>query len=172
MKHYLMRKRESSKIKNAACLKLGEVVCNYVREVKNVSIIELDDSLVVLVNDFPAFITDKYYSELIPSIFLVKSLGPKNFKYVKVDEGAAPHILNGADVMIPGITEYSEFSKGDTLIVMGPEKDAVLAVGNAFLNSLDLKEVKKGKAVKTIHYAGDKLWKALLPYIKESFTLT
>ncbi len=166
MKYYPLRKKESAKVKNVVCLKLGEIVCNYVKEAKKVSVLELDDITIVLINDYPAFITDKNYSELIPTLFLIKRLGPKNFKHVKVDEGAVPHILNGADVMIPGITDFSEFSEGDTLIVMGP-KDIILAVGKAIIKSAELQKRKKGKAIKTIHYAGDKIWKALLPQARK-----
>jgi len=167
MRHYPLRKKESAKVKNAVCLKFGKTLCDYVKEAKRTSVLKFNDTIVVLIDDYPSFITDEYYSELIPTLFLIMKLGSKNFKYVRVDEGAVPHILNGADVMIPGITDYSEFDKGDTLVVKDP-KNTVLAVGRAIINSSDLQERRKGKAVKMIHYAGDKLWKALLPYARKA----
>jgi len=166
MKYYLLRKKELSKIRRAACLELGSAVCEYVESSKSASVLKLNDSLIVMIDDFPAFITDSCFSRLIPTLFLIRKLGHEGFKNLEVDEGAVHHILNGADVMIPGIVEYGEFKEGDLVVVISPKK-AALSVGKALLNSSELKERGKGKAVKTLHYAGDKFWRSSLSFLRK-----
>jgi PUA-domain protein len=80
---------------------------------------------------------------------------------VLVDMGAIPYVCNGADVMSPGITDIDgEFNEGDLVIVRDERHRKALAVGLALVKSGDMREMPKGKAVKSIHYVGDKLWKA------------
>lgn len=80
---------------------------------------------------------------------------------VLVDMGAIPYVCNGADVMSPGITDIDgEFGEGDLVIVRDERHRKALAVGLALVKSGDMREMPKGKAVKSIHYVGDKLWKA------------
>jgi PUA domain protein len=79
---------------------------------------------------------------------------------VLVDMGAIPYVCNGADVMSPGITNIDgDFSEGDLVIVRDERHRKSLAVGVALAPSGDMREMPKGKAVKSIHYVGDKLWK-------------
>jgi PUA domain protein len=79
---------------------------------------------------------------------------------VLVDMGAIPYVCNGADVMSPGITGIDgDFSEGDLVIVRDERHRKSLAVGVALVTSEDMREMPKGKAVKSIHYVGDKLWK-------------
>jgi predicted RNA-binding protein (TIGR00451 family) len=64
-------------------------------------------------------------------------------------------------VMSPGITDIDgEFGEGDLVIVRDERHRKALAVGLALVKSGDMREMPKGKAVKSIHYVGDKLWKA------------
>ena len=79
---------------------------------------------------------------------------------VLVDMGAIPYVCNGADVMSPGITGIDgEFGEGDLVIVRDEKHRKALAVGVALVPSEDMREMPKGKAVKSVHYVGDKLWK-------------
>ena len=79
---------------------------------------------------------------------------------VLVDMGAIPYVCNGADVMSPGITGIDgDFGEGDLVIVRDERHRKSLAVGLALASSADMREMPKGKAVKSIHYVGDKLWK-------------
>jgi PUA-domain protein len=166
MRFYPLRKKELSEIKDKACRNYP-TLCEYLDSVKKAYMIEEGDLYILVLESDPAFITDKYRSELIPTILLVKRFGMNAFPYVVVDKGAVPHILNGADVMIPGIKELSDFNIGDTVAVWNIEKNAVLAVGKALMKSSDIKLNKKGKAIKTLHYAGDKIWKTMLDFLKQ-----
>ena len=80
---------------------------------------------------------------------------------VMVDMGAVPYVCNGADVMSPGITEVvGEFGEGDLVVVRDERHRKPLAVGVALTSSREMRGMPKGKAVKNVHYVGDKLWKA------------
>jgi PUA-domain protein len=79
---------------------------------------------------------------------------------ILVDMGAIPYVCNGADVMSPGITGIDgDFDEGSIVIVRDERHRKSLAVGVALVKSSDMREMPKGKAVKSIHYVGDKLWK-------------
>jgi len=79
---------------------------------------------------------------------------------VTVDMGAVPYVTNGADVMGPGITDADEsIAEGDLVWIKDVKNGAPLAIGAALRSGADLKAKAGGKAIKTIHYVGDKLWK-------------
>jgi len=65
--------------------------------------------------------------EFIPAIHaLNKDLMKIN--YVKIDQGALPRILNGADVMAPGIVETSDFKINDLVGVREFERSLYIAL--------------------------------------------
>ncbi len=81
-------------------------------------------------------------------------------RYVTVDMGAVPFVTNGADVMGPGITEADpEIAEGDLVWIRDARNGQPLAIGSALRSGADLAEKQPGKAVKTIHFVGDRLWK-------------
>lgn len=81
-------------------------------------------------------------------------------KFVTVDMGAVPYVTNGADIMGPGIVDCdSEIKEGDMVWIKDVKNQVPLAVGITSKNASSLKAKEKGKAIKTLHYVGDKLWK-------------
>jgi PUA domain protein len=103
--------------------------------------------------------------EFIPAIHaLNKDLMKIN--YVKIDQGALPRILNGADVMAPGIVETSDFKINDLVGVREFERSLYIAVGKALMSSEEIRLLRRGKAVKTIHYAGDIIWRNIIDILK------
>ncbi len=82
-------------------------------------------------------------------------------KSVTVDMGAVPYVTNGADVMGPGIVDAdTSIKEGDLVWIRDIKNKVPLAVGVSLLDADKLKAKQKGKAVKTIHNVGDKLWKS------------
>lgn len=80
---------------------------------------------------------------------------------VTVDMGAVPFVTNGADVMGPGITDADEgIQEGDLVWIRDIKNGVPLAIGVALRSGEELKLKNVGKAIKTIHYVGDKLWKS------------
>lgn len=78
---------------------------------------------------------------------------------VTVDLGAVPYVARGAAVMVPGIVATDEDIKKDDYVVIVDEKhDKPLAIGLALMDANEIIKEKKGKAIKTVHYVGDKWW--------------
>jgi len=81
---------------------------------------------------------------------------------VVVDMGAVPHIINGADVMAPGVVRVDGSFEPESLVVVVDERHGkAIAVGSALLSSEDLAKAKRGKVVKNLHYVGDRAWKLM-----------
>ena len=81
-------------------------------------------------------------------------------RFVTVDMGAVPFVCNGADVMGPGIVAADpEIREGDFVWVRDERNQRPLAVGRALRDGQGLLAKEKGKAVRTLHYVGDPLWK-------------
>lgn len=80
-------------------------------------------------------------------------------RYVTVDMGAVPYVVNGADIMSPGIVEADPgIRTGDLVWVRDMKHGKPLAVGEALISGEEMMRRKEGKAVKSIHHVGDSLW--------------
>ncbi len=80
-------------------------------------------------------------------------------RYVTVDMGAVKFVLNGADVMAPGIVEAdSAIAPGDLVWVRDERNKQALAVGQAIVPGTEMPRGPKGKAVVSVHHVGDDLW--------------
>lgn len=80
-------------------------------------------------------------------------------KYVTVDMGAVSYVYNGADIMAPGIIDAdSDITEGDLVWIQDERNKQPLAVGEALISGAEMIESQKGKAVKSLHHVGDKLW--------------
>ncbi len=84
---------------------------------------------------------------------------PATKRYVTVDMGAVKFLANGADVMAPGVVDADpEITAGMAVWVRDQKNLRPLLVGTALMSGPEMKAAKAGKAVKTVHYVGDKLW--------------
>ena len=80
-------------------------------------------------------------------------------RFVTVDMGAVKFLANGADVMAPGIVDADpEIKTGDAVWVRDQNNKRPLLVGVALMDGPAMVAGKGGKAVKTVHYVGDKIW--------------
>jgi PUA-domain protein len=81
-------------------------------------------------------------------------------RYVTVDMGAVKFVANGADIMAPGIVEADPAVKeGDWVWIRDERNKQPLAVGRALVAGPAMVR-GKGRAVKSLHHLGDKLWTA------------
>jgi len=81
------------------------------------------------------------------------------FPQAFVDEGAIRFLLNGADVMRPGIRKFDEWGPPGKMIVVREEKKGrAIAVGPSLVASAQAQEMTKGGCVKNVHHLGDKYW--------------
>jgi PUA domain protein len=81
-------------------------------------------------------------------------------RLVVVDAGAVRFVVNGADIMKPGIVSADpEIAVGDLVIVVEERHKKPLAVGRALVAGAEMKG--EGKAVKSLHHVGDAIWKGV-----------
>ncbi len=84
----------------------------------------------------------------------------KKFPYVMVDMGAVKFMCNGANVMRPGITDYTQFKKDGVVCIIEESQHKFLAVGKSCVPSMDMESMTKGEIVKNMHYISDKYWES------------
>ncbi|MFW9927610.1 MAG: PUA domain-containing protein [Candidatus Thorarchaeota archaeon] len=78
---------------------------------------------------------------------------------VTVDMGAVRFVVNGADIMRPGITEIDDRVKENGIVVIVDENHGKpLAVGVSKMSSEQLRAANQGKVIKSIHHINDDLW--------------
>eukprot|EP00171_Calliarthron_tuberculosum_P008607 IDg8607t1 len=83
---------------------------------------------------------------------------------LRVDRGAIKHVMNGADVMVPGLRSEravieDEVGKGSVVAIFAESKQHAISVGFTKMSTADIRTADRGIAVENIHYIGDGLWK-------------
>ncbi len=150
MKRHMLRKKEAKRIARSLAEETGIELSGSMERV------EINGKTVILVDGEPMILEHdgRYYL----TVYALLKFKPERGKVV-VDEGAMPHVINGADVMKPGIVEADErIKEGDFVYVVVEGKETPLAVGIALVDGKDMKG-GKGRAVKNIHHIKDRIWK-------------
>ncbi|MEC7712483.1 MAG: PUA domain-containing protein, partial [Candidatus Thermoplasmatota archaeon] len=79
--------------------------------------------------------------------------------WVQVDMGAVPFVCNGANAMSAGINGVSpEIVKNQYVWIREENHHKPLAIGLALMDAEEMLKSEKGKAIKSLHYIGDKIW--------------
>ena len=114
-----------------------------------------NEQKLIVINETPSFF---YYNDkTVPTLkYLQKH---EILKKITVDMGAVKFVVNGADIMRPGITEIGEgITEKEFIVVVDINNKKPLAVGIALFSSAEMKAKNSGKVIKNIHYVGDELW--------------
>ncbi|AIY90392.1 conserved protein with predicted RNA binding PUA domain [Geoglobus acetivorans] len=145
-----MRKKDTKNI-------LGKIKDAYGVELSGeIDKVDIDGRTVFLVNNEPLLM--EHDGNVYFTVYGIIKLMPGKGRVV-VDEGAVKFIMNGADVMKPGIVEADESLKqGDFCYIVVEKKLTPLAVGVALVDGADMIG-EKGKAIENIHHLNDKIWK-------------
>jgi len=116
-----------------------------------------------MADDFPIVIVDSKVllfqvgDIYFPTVRGVLELGLRK-NVVMVDSGAVRFVVNGADIMCPGITSADPaIQPGDLVIIVEETHDKPLAIGTSLMQGAEM-AANSGKAVKSVHHVGDKLW--------------
>ena len=146
-RHYLSKKDIKNIKKELSFIELPK---------KNVELAVTDKYELILVENEP--VAFKYEDKIIPTLKALSKVEiDKGFAIV--DMGAIKHLINGADVMAPGIVDADEdIKEGDVVIVLDEKNKKPICVGIALMSGEEMKRENKGKAIKNIHYVGDDIW--------------
>ncbi len=78
---------------------------------------------------------------------------------ITIDMGAVKFVVNGADIMRPGVTKIDDgISEGDIVAVVEERHGKPLAVGVSMLSSGEMQVASTGKVIQSIHHINDPLW--------------
>jgi PUA-domain protein len=121
-----------------------------------IEVLETSAQEIILINGQPLIMIMD--DEPFPTLKGALQLQIKS-RYVVVDMGAVKFMAKGADVMSPGITEADpNIKEGDLVIVVDETHHKPLAVGRSLISGEEMVKNTEGKAVKTLHHIGDKIW--------------
>ena len=112
-----------------------------------------DNEIIITGTDLTAIMVG---NNILP--FLNETAILKKFPNVVVDMGAIQFVCKGANIMRPGIKDFTDFEKGDIVCVIEESQQKFLAVGIAKMSSDELKNAKKGEVIKNMHYISDNFW--------------
>ena len=122
----------------------------------NVVLVEDENKKFITVNKEPYFFY--YEDKMVPTLKLLQT--KDLLKKITVDMGAIKFVVNGADVMRPGITKIQEsIEKNDFIVIVDENHQKPLAIGIALLSTEEMEKASSGKVIKNIHYVGDEIWK-------------
>ena len=134
-----------------------EFIKQYTFEISKKDTVEIIDDKLMLINKAPAFF--KYAGQWIPTLKLVAQ--KQILKTIVVDMGAIKFVINGADIMRPGILDIpQDLQKDECVCIVDANNKKPIAVGLALLDGKAMQETKTGKVIKNIHYVGDEIWKS------------
>lgn len=114
-----------------------------------------DERKFMIINEEFSFF---YYKDhLVPTLRYLQH--QEILRKIEVNMGAVKFIVNGADIMRPGITEIdSGIKKDDFVVVVDEQNKKPLVVGVALFDAEEMKQQTSGKVIKNIHYVGDEIW--------------
>lgn len=119
---------------------------------------EFDNQTIILIDGEPCFMF--YENKIIFTLHGLEKFKPKQ-NFVVVDMGAVRFVTNGADVMAPGIVDADlKIVENDQVWICDEIHRKPLAIGIANMTGEQMRNEKKGKAIKTVHFVGDNLWKS------------
>ncbi len=154
-RHFLKKKEQKAEIYRIEN-ELGTPVKELDDKVQFETGILDDGTKVLMLKNEILFFEQK--GNLFPSLHALLK-GMIEIPKVAVDMGAVRFVVNGADIMRPGITKIDDNIRKDSVVAIVDERHGkALAVGLAMMGSTEMEAATKGKVVRSIHYHGDYLW--------------
>lgn len=152
-----LREKDAAALQEALSSSLGGI--SLWNERAAVESAEYLDLKVLLVDNHITGLWDKNDPDGVPflGIRALQTYRPAA-RFVTVDMGAVKFVTNGADIMAPGIVEADPaLQTGDWCWIRDERNKQPLAIGRALVPGTAMVR-GKGKAVRNLHYVGDKLW--------------
>ena len=119
----------------------------------------VDEDFVYFVDGAPLILRTKF--GLLPSLKFDKVI--LSLPRLTVDMGAVAHLVNGADLMRPGVKEVQGgFGEHQLVVIVDEKYGKPIAIGFADVDAEKMRTMSKGKVVKNVHYVGDELWKSFV----------
>lgn len=155
-KRYHLRARERKDLAQQLAHLLKMNLSHLNKKKTRTEVLELSDRRqIIVIDDRPSFIIAG--NILYPTLLNTDILS--HLPTITVDAGAVPYICNGAHLMAPGITEFTEpFEEGDILVINEERHNKPLAIGQSLLPSHQLGSITTGRVALNLHYVSDPIW--------------
>jgi PUA-domain protein len=115
-----------------------------------------DGSRILLLDDDIVFFESE--GRFVPTLRALLG-GIIHIPQISVDMGAVKFVVNGADIMRPGITHIDDEVRENGIVAIVDERHGKpLAVGISMLSASALRAATSGKVVKSVHHINDELW--------------
>ncbi|TFF96971.1 DUF1947 domain-containing protein [Candidatus Thorarchaeota archaeon] len=155
-KRHLLKKKEQRREIDRIEGDLGSVVEGLDEDAQLERGVLDDGSLVLLLDGELVFF--EHEKRMFPTL---RSLldGIVTIPEVTVDMGAVRFVVNGADIMRPGITQVDNgISANDIVAVVDETHRKPLAIGVSKISTEELRATDTGKVVFSVHHVNDALW--------------
>ena len=115
----------------------------------------------IVVGKTPLFFRAQH-GPLFPTLRFLHKF-PTMMKRVQVDKGAIKHLLNGSDIMSPGLVSEGgslegDIDEGEAVAIYAEGKTHALALGIMNASADAIRASPRGVGIKMIHFLGDGLW--------------
>jgi malignant T-cell-amplified sequence len=81
-----------------------------------------------------------------------------HFASVQVDMNAVKFVCNGANIMRPGITDFTTFKESEIVLVKDQTHMKELAVCISLVDDVTGRKMERGVVLNNIHHIGDIYW--------------
>ncbi|MBL7002296.1 MAG: RNA-binding protein [Nitrosopumilus sp.] len=150
MKSNLISKSETSSLLKIVSERWG-MECP---KIKNLKVHQISEEAQIIIGAGIKIL--KINDDYLP--FLSETELLEKFPNVIVDMGAVKFMCKGANLMRPGIKQFTTFEKDNLVCIIEESHHKFLAVGKAMVSSSELETMEKGEVIKNLHYISDKFW--------------
>ena len=155
-KRHLMKRKAQKRFLEQLGKSLGTEIVNLDEDSRFEEGVLDDGSRIILLNGEILFFEED--GDMIPSLRALLA-GIMTIPRIVVDMGAVRFVVNGADIMRPGVTELDDtIQKGSIVAIVDETHGKPLAVGIAQMDAAAMKSATGGKVVISKHHIGDPLW--------------
>ena len=150
MKSNLISKSETS----ALLKKISENWRIEIPKIKNLKVHQISNEEQIITGKGIKIL--KVDEDYIP--FLSETETLEKFPSVTVDMGAVRFMCKGANLMRPGIRNFTDFERETLVCIVEESQHKFLAIGKAMVDSSEIESMEKGEVLKNLHYISDKFW--------------
>lgn len=155
-KRHTIRKGQAAEVFSRLKEQIGDGAALFAADAIEILETSNDDLRFYLINKKPHIM--EYGGWIFPTL---KGAIERPFpqRRVSVDAGAIPYVVNGADVMRPGITKVTPDVKAQAPVqVVDDRHGKPLAVALALFDAPQILESTGGKMCRKVHFVGDEIW--------------
>ena len=155
-RRHRLRQKELVNLSSVLDSELGTTSFSSSDPVETAEVYGLEQNVYILVDEIVALEIDGRPFLSLPG--LLKYGASK--RHVTVDSGAVGFVVNGADIMGPGVVGGDgAVLKGQIVWIREEKYGRPLAIGRSIVDGAMFGRKEKGKCVESLFYVGDKLWK-------------